>query len=99
MASALFRGMTAAPRPAPVIDVELVVRKLYSSEALYLVRRDGVVLGFLSKIEDTDTDTHPWKAYEAICGQGPVRVNSRTMVPFYGRNGRTLAIDYLQTRA
>ncbi|CAM6053506.1 unnamed protein product [Sphagnum tenellum] len=81
------------PKPAVTVTV---VRS--GDPTLSLVKEDGVVLGFIEKYQDTATDTHPYKAFEAILGQGPVRVKPGSMKPFYGLTGFAEAVDYLRRR-
>jgi hypothetical protein len=43
---------------------------------LELVKADGEVVGFIEKQPNTADEFHPFKAFKAITGQGPVRVDS-----------------------
>ena len=83
-------------RQPVIVDVTLVSD---TSSKLYLVKRAGVVLGFLEKHPNRQGEEHPWKAFDAICGQGPVRVAPGTMKPFFGRDARERAIAYLGGKA
>ena len=60
-------------------------------------KRDGAVLGFVEKHPNTSSEEHPWKAFEAVCGQGPVRFNPGTMRLFYGAAGKAQALEYLES--
>jgi hypothetical protein len=56
-----------------------------SADKLYLVRRsDRVVIGFVSRFDDTATDRSPWRLYNAVCGQGPVHRGSTMLATVFG---------------
>lgn len=69
-----------AKKPAPEVTLHTV------NTHLSLVREGGVVLGFIEKYPDTLEEQHPYKAFKAIVGQGPVRVDSSNMTPFWTLN-------------
>lgn len=64
----------------PVIEMNVV--SMRSQSTLSLIKVGGVVAGFIEKYHDTQTETHPYKAFGAIVGQGPVRVNTADMRTF-----------------
>lgn len=72
--------MRKPAKPASKITIIEVARNLS------LVKDDGVVLGFIEKYPDTATEQHPYKAFKAITGQGPVRVDSSKMTPYWSQS-------------
>lgn len=63
--------------------------------ALYLVKEDGVVLGFLKKTKDTRDEQLPWQAFEASFRSGGPIVG-KLIDSFFGRDGQKQAIKALK---
>jgi len=68
--------------------------------ALYLVKDDGVVIGFLRKGRNTRTDTLPWQAFTARWRAATGPVLGELLGSFYEEDGgKKEAIRTLQRNA
>ena len=90
------RGLDMRRAAKPGSGIEMKVVRDSGDSKLSLVKENGVTLGFIEKFEDDADTTNPYKAFNAITGQGPVRVGD-TMKAFYEPNGLKNAIAYLKS--
>ena len=79
---------------APVITTDELTRPGGYTQ-FWIVKADGVVIGFLEKWRDDKFTTNPYKAYVPICGQGPVRAGEMIGTFYTDDGGRTGAIKAL----
>jgi hypothetical protein len=80
-------------RPASVVTFE---RVRTSDPTLDLVKEDGVVLGFIEKWKDDATTISPYKAYPPRFVPGSRPQVGSPMTPFYGKDGKDQAIEFLK---
>ena len=74
-------------RQKPVVEAVEIKKATTGSPALYEVKRDGVLLGFLEKYLDTRDETHPWKARRPAFVAGHRPIVGELVGFFYAKDG------------
>jgi hypothetical protein len=68
-------------------------------ERLFLVERDGVVVGFISKLRNTRTDFHPWRVFECAAPSNFPRPATLLTVFYTQADARALGPDFQRSDA
>lgn len=74
------------------MKIEMVRKAQGAQPALFLVKRDGFILGQLEKYRDTRSETHPWKAF---VGTG---MSCKYLGAFYGDNGPSGVVHHIDPK-